>query len=215
MGTNSLDKRVFQKPDDDGSGHLVASFKELTSSDESLRTLLEGSHIHSEPWNRLEALKAWEDGRKFIASAIDRDGTILDYGSANGFLLRSLQEWSSHKLDPYGYDIDAKAIQFARTLFPKLSDHFLTRDDFKDGKKFPDSFDFVYWNVWDNYEPKSQTIFDDLLKTTKHRLIVGFYADKNENLKKIERMISAGSRPSRIMENPSGGNEVLAWFENQ
>ncbi len=64
---------------------------EIVESDEKLRAAIEGSHLFSEPWEREEAWRAWEEGRKFIASAIDRDGTVLDFGSANGFLLKCLQ----------------------------------------------------------------------------------------------------------------------------
>jgi hypothetical protein len=46
----------------------------------------------------------WEAARRGIVDAIDRDGTFLDVGCANGLLMESVAEWSLFVIEPYGID---------------------------------------------------------------------------------------------------------------
>lgn len=47
----------------------------------------------------------WEYARSHVAHAVDRDGSFLDIGCANGYLLECLPRWTPHQLDRYGVDI--------------------------------------------------------------------------------------------------------------
>src|SRR3989344_2587836 len=100
-----------KKPDSFILQPYSKSFQDLVATESRLRELMEGSYVPSDPtdpdpWDKDEAFKTWEHGRRFISQTINNDGSLLDYGCANGFLLRCLQEWSSHQLNPYGTDID-------------------------------------------------------------------------------------------------------------
>ena len=50
----------------------------------------------------------WTHARGLIADAINRDGTFLDVGCANGYLMESMQRWCAAKgvaIEPHGLDI--------------------------------------------------------------------------------------------------------------
>ncbi len=50
----------------------------------------------------------WRAAREPITDAIDRDGTFLDLGCANGLLMESVQQWCRERgraIEPYGVDI--------------------------------------------------------------------------------------------------------------
>lgn len=193
-----------------------AGFKELLSSEDP-RELIEGSHVSGIDFPE------WERERRFLAATINRDGSILDIGCANGFFLRSMQEWSGRKLDPYGVDWDARSVETARRLFPWESSHFASLSmqelETRTDVGLPAQFDFVYWNVWDNFpldEPKGaealRVAWDAV--APGGRLILGLYdADKEKNLRAAEALRSRGYQVDGIMEHPDGRSEVAMYAE--
>ncbi len=66
--------------------------------------------------------EGWELSRSHIAEAIDRHGSFLDIGCANGYLLECLPRWTSHALDRYGLDIAPELVELARSRLPELAD---------------------------------------------------------------------------------------------
>lgn len=197
---------------------LSEEFRSWKGSDEQLRKLLEGSRLSITPWDKEFAYEAWESQRRFIASVIDKDGTVFDYGCANGFLLRSLQEWSGHQLIPYGFDIDQQIITEARKLFPGQARNFAGPKDQQLESGFPREFDFVYWNVWSNWDFEKSEALDLLQKlqvATKDggRLILGFYETKKENLRKIKQLEQLGYGVSGILESSESGEQMIVWFD--
>ncbi len=69
---------------------------------------------------------SWEQARRTIAAAIDRDGTFLDVGCANGLLMESMVSWAREDgfhLDPYGLDMSAALVRLARRRLPQWRDH--------------------------------------------------------------------------------------------
>ncbi len=183
-------------------------FKQLLENDHDA-SLLRGSHVDT-------SFEQWENGRKFITEAISKDGSILDYGCANGFLLRSLQEWSDHTLEPYGVDTDQQAIDAARDLFHGKQNHFAALDKPEEAKDFPKEFDYIYWNVWDNYHfdgTNQSKLFDQLKSkiSPEGKLILGFYQSTVENQTKLGELEKLGLIPNSVIKNPTG-NEELAIF---
>ena len=70
-------------------------------------------------------MPSWITGRKPIAAAVDRDGTFLDVGCANGLLLESMVEWArerGHRLEPYGLDLSKRIASLARERYPSWAD---------------------------------------------------------------------------------------------
>lgn len=153
------------------------SYRYLITDEQRAKELISGSYLSSD-----HPVEAWERGRCFIASTINHDGTILDIGCANGFLLKSLQAWCSYTLDPYGIDANDDDISKAKELFPDLTDHFITAQLHIFLKNypshFPQKFDFIYWAVWTNYDLTKEEIHEVLTHINENgRLILGFYPD--------------------------------------
>ncbi len=60
------------------------------------------------PWQgsgKSRSVDDWEYARSHLADAIDRPGSFLDVGCANGYLLECLPRWTAHRLDRFGLDI--------------------------------------------------------------------------------------------------------------
>ncbi len=65
----------------------------------------------------------WVRLRIPICEAIERPGSILDMGCANGFLLECLLDWTREKgveIVPYGLDISLKLVELARARLPQF-----------------------------------------------------------------------------------------------
>lgn len=64
----------------------------------------------------------WERARRPIASAVDRDGTFLDVGCANGLLMESVVAWggeNGYRIEPYGLDLIESLAALARRRLPR------------------------------------------------------------------------------------------------
>jgi SAM-dependent methyltransferase len=64
----------------------------------------------------------WERFRRPVVAPIDRDGSFLDTGCANGLLMESVAAWAGengHVVEPYGLDISAKLAALARRRLPQ------------------------------------------------------------------------------------------------
>jgi|SRR5262245_7486701 len=64
----------------------------------------------------------WERYRRVITAPIDRHGTFLDVGCANGLLMESIVQWAGqdgHSIEPHGLDISRKLAELARRRLPQ------------------------------------------------------------------------------------------------
>jgi SAM-dependent methyltransferase len=67
----------------------------------------------------------WRAQRSHLCQAIDRDGSFLDVGCANGHLLESMVAWCAGRglrLEPYGVDLSAGLVAEARRRLPQWAD---------------------------------------------------------------------------------------------
>ncbi len=163
----------------------------------------------------------WEEQRYFIHTAINKDGELLDVGCGNGFLIKCLSEWSGFKIIPYGIDIDANYIKQAKELFPEYSGNFKTANFYA---YLPlvslgmclwcfKKFDYVLWNVWDNYHFSERGLgqLNTLLNRVKNdgKLILTFYDPKEgSNKSKIDFLLRAGFKLEAVYN--STGHEAMA-----
>ena len=70
---------------------------------------------------RSSGAERWEESRRCIALAVDRDGDFMDVGCANGLLLESLIAWcaeSGHDIRPHGIDFIPELVELARQRLP-------------------------------------------------------------------------------------------------
>lgn len=193
-------------------------FNKLIEDRERTKYLIKGSGLKNRNFEK------WERKRRFIAQAINKDGSILDIGCANGFLLKCLQEWSGRKLIPYGIDLNQRRIKQAKELFPLQADNFIVKDVKKVQNlldlteyKFPPKFDFIYWNIWDPWKFENQeevSFLKTFLKAVSDggRLILGFYESDQEKNKKIKKLKELGFKFSGTLENRSG-KEIIIYID--
>jgi len=63
----------------------------------------------------------WEYSRGIVAEALDRSGSFLDIGCANGLLMESVARWGAARglaIEPYGLDIAPELVARARERYP-------------------------------------------------------------------------------------------------
>jgi len=93
----------------------------------TVRDYLQDAYVVAEtPWQqsgKSGTYEQWTRLRVPISELINRDGTLLDIGCANGFLLECLLYWSSMKgvaINPFGLDIGEKSVALARARLPQF-----------------------------------------------------------------------------------------------
>jgi SAM-dependent methyltransferase len=67
----------------------------------------------------------WERYRRVVTAPIDRHGTFLDIGCANGLLMECVTKWAAqqgHSIEPYGLDISPKLAELARRRLSQWQD---------------------------------------------------------------------------------------------
>lgn len=84
----------------------------------------------------------WEAARSLIAYPIERPGTFLDVGCANGLLMESVVRWAVHAVEPYGIDFAPGLVACARRRLPQWADRIVLAD--ARTWRPPIRFDFVH-----------------------------------------------------------------------
>lgn len=114
----------------------------------SVKRTLEDAYLRrEEPWRQSGMsgpLERWVSLRKPVADCMDRSGSFLDIGCANGYLLECCIEWTAERhvlVEPYGVDLSEKLVELAKHRLPQNKDNFFV------GNAFtwlpPRRFDFV------------------------------------------------------------------------
>ena len=83
----------------------------------------------------------WELARRPIAWAVDRAGTFLDIGCANGHLMECVVRWSAFPVEPFGLDFSERLVELARARLPQWRDRIFLGNAL--AWKPPFRFDFV------------------------------------------------------------------------
>ena len=79
----------------------------------------------------------WEYSRGIVAEAVDRSGTFLDVGCANGLLMESVARWGLDKglsIEPFGLDISAELAALARSRLPAWADRIFVGNALEIGR---------------------------------------------------------------------------------
>jgi hypothetical protein len=133
------------------------------------------------PWGQSgksggEAL--WEEARRHIADAIDRDGAFLDVGCASGFLMECIVRWSPHRVEPYGLEIAPQLAELARKRLPQWADRIYVGNAL--GWRPPRRFDFVRTGL-DYVPPTRRRDLVAHLLGFCDRLIIGSFNEEIES----------------------------------
>jgi SAM-dependent methyltransferase len=96
-----------------------------------------GSGHHGTP-------EEWRETRGLIMAAVDRAGSFLDVGCANGLLMASVQAWGGERglaIEPYGVEISSRLAELARQRYPRWADRIWAAN--ANGWRPPRTFDVV------------------------------------------------------------------------
>ena len=126
---------------------------------EATRNLLEKAYLEAEDPRGGSGFRGdearWERARRPLTSAIDRDGTLLDVGCANGLLMESLVIWTGEggfRIEPYGLDLIPSLALLARKRLPHWADQIFVGNVMEWSP--PSRFDFVCANP--EYVPRDR-----------------------------------------------------------
>jgi SAM-dependent methyltransferase len=161
---------------------------------EETRTLLERAYLTSEDPRGGSGFRGdevrWERVRRPILSAVDRDGTFLDVGCANGLLMESVAAWAAEdglQVELYGLDLIESLAALARRRLPHWADRIFAGNVMS--WRPPLRFDFVHTNLEYVPPPRRCDMVDRLLRDyllPGGRLIVCSYGSSRRPEPKVE-----------------------------
>jgi hypothetical protein len=170
----------------------------LTDSDEAwnarTRRLLERAYLTAEDPRAGSGFRGdearWERARRPIVRAIDRDGSFLDVGCANGLLMESLAAWTGeegYEIEPYGLDLIVPVAALARRRLPQWADRIFIGDVMSWQPPF--RFDFVRTELEYVHPSRRRALVERLLDeflVSGGRLIVCSYGSATRPTPKAE-----------------------------
>lgn len=113
-----------------------------------VQQVLETAYVAgSEPWAQSGMsgpAERWAALRRPVADCIDRPGSLLDIGCANGYLLECCLAWTAERgiaIEPYGVDVSARLVELARQRLPAHREQLFVANAFF--WRPPRRFDYV------------------------------------------------------------------------
>lgn len=162
----------------------------------------------------------WREEREPILQAVDGDGTFLDVGCANGYLLACLTRWAGERgveLIPYGLDQSSRLVQLAQDRFPEQS--FFVSNAWS----WRPSMRFRY--VYSLYDCVPRPFLGEYVRRLHRlvvgsggRLILGAYGSKSRGNPAFDVGGFLRSRGYRLAGTATGGQGPItrfAWIERK
>ncbi|RKN80572.1 class I SAM-dependent methyltransferase [Paenibacillus ginsengarvi] len=159
-----------------------------------------------------------------LLEAINNNGTFLDVGCANGYLLESLDKWIQslgyYRLEFYGLDISEELIQLAKNRLPHWKQRLFTGNAFHWTPER--KFDFVCVKEL-NYVPrdKQKAFFIHLIENYVEqggRFMIGPYTEEIESSEMQDVLSSWGYPPTGFVQKShqrhKNFSRKLLWLDN-
>ncbi len=171
-----------------------------------VRAVLETAYTAApddEPWRQSGQsgpYERWELLRKPVAHCMDRDGTFLDIGCANGYLLECCLPWTAERgirIEPYGLDYSGALVAMAKRRLPQYADRLFEGNAFT--WQPPMRFDFVRTELV--YVPaEKEREYIDYLRTAylkpDGKLLIAQYGEGKDN---PQEGLLPGCHPTRFI----------------
>lgn len=161
----------------------------------------------------------WRERRGMIGDGIDRSGTFLDLGCANGLLMESVRQWAAergHDIEPYGVDLAPGLVALARARLPHWADRLTVGNaiDYRpaDGRRFT----FVH-TLLDlvpvRRRPDLVRHALDALVAPGGRLLVSHYQGDGGTDRSAAAHLCALGFPVAGSASQAGGAATTAWVD--
>ena len=163
---------------------------------------------------------AWRAKRQHLAVPMDRDGTWLDVGCANGHLLATLPAWAAERgvtIEPHGLELLPRVAELARSLHPELAGSIWTGSVMS----WTPPTRFRYVTTLDDAVPPDRldVLVTRLLRdfvAPGGRLIVSSYTTRGQPPRRLfEDLTGAGHPPDGTIhiDRPGRGPLLTAWID--
>ena len=161
----------------------------------------------------------WRAERQHLTVAMDRDGSWLDVGCANGFLMATLPAWCAERdvtIETYGLELLPGVAELARALHPELADRIWTGSVMR----WSPPRQFTYVTAIEDQVPPHRlgNLVDRLLDEFVERggrAIISAYTNQGEVTRDLfSDLTTCGHPPDghiRI-ERPGRGPLITAWL---
>ena len=139
-------------------------------------------------------VRSWDYARSLVCDAIHKDGSFLDVGCANGFLMECVKRWAALRgriVDPYGLDISVELADFARSRLPAWATRIHTGNVLT--WQPPRRFNFVRTGLEYVLPQRRRELLQRLLGkflVEDGRLIVGTYYGESHGPDLLEKELS-------------------------
>jgi len=186
-----------------------------------MRRLARGYLAHSDP--RLQSgfgggAVRWRSEREPILAAIAKDGSLLDLGCANGFLLECLREWAAERglgLVPFGLDLSPELVALARERLPEHASHFQVGDawSWSPARRFTYVYTVADIVPLTRLESHLRRLLRELVEPGG-RLIVGSYGSHSRSIPPLdlERLLPAYGLPLAGTATAGPGGVAVVRF---
>ena len=158
----------------------------------------------------------WLAEREPILQAVEGDGSFLDIGCANGYLLECLVRWAQDRrieLEPFGVDIGPRLIAAARRRLPGFRDNFWVAE----ASDWPPPRRFRYVYTLADCVPE-MGLGEYVLRLLERavepdgRLIVGSYGSRSRGEPPLDIAGLLESFGLQVTRRTSGGDPPIAAF---
>lgn len=127
----------------------------------------------------------WRLAREVILRAVEKSGSFMDIGCANGLLLECLIEWGRARglaIEPHGIDLVPELVDLARRRLAAFSNNFTAANAFRWDP--PRRYDYVHLlleSAPPMYHREYLARLVDRAVASRGRLIVSAYASRSRN----------------------------------